>query len=113
MADSGQGERMTLALQGELGIQQAGELHQNLSQALEQTQWLELDLGKAREVGLCCLQLLCAAHRSARRLGKRLTLAPGISADFERAVVRAGYPRQWGCDGQEDADCLWNLGGER
>lgn len=111
MIDSGPGERLPLPLQGDLGIQRAGELHQGLLKALDQTQWLELDLSEARDVGLCCLQLLCAAHRSARRLGKRLTLAPGISPDFRKAVERSGYPRQWGCEGQEDADCLWNLGG--
>lgn len=113
MTDSGQSERLPLVLRGELGIQQADELHQTLLRALDQTQWLEVELAEAREVGLCCLQLLCSAHRSARRLGKHLTIKPGSSADFQNAVARAGFLRQRGCAGPEDTDCLWNLGGER
>ena len=108
MADSRQSENPPLVLKGELGIQQAEEMHQSLLRALEQAQWLEVDLSQAREVGLCCLQLLCSAHRSAHEQGKRLTIKPGASPDFWNAVSRAGYLGQRGCNGQEDTGCLWN-----
>lgn len=108
----GQPDHMILALRGEMGIQQAGEVREALLQALELAQWLELDLSAAREVRLPCLQLLCAAHQSARRLNKRLSLAPGCSPDFRDTVLRSGYPRQMGCSGP-GSECLWNFGGER
>ncbi len=113
MANLGECEPMPLVLRGQLGIQQAEEMHEALLRALEQAQWLEVDLAEAREVGLSCLQLLCAAHRSARRQGKRLTLGSGSSSDFREAVARAGFLRQGGCDGPGDTDCLWNMEGEQ
>jgi ABC-type transporter Mla MlaB component len=111
--NSGQHDRLPLVIRGEMGIQQADELHTALLRALEQAEWLEVDLGAAREVGLCCLQLLCAAHRSARKLGKRLTIGPGSSADFQEAVARAGYLGQRRCASEGETDCLWSMGGEQ
>jgi ABC-type transporter Mla MlaB component len=113
MADSGQSQPQQLVFTGELCIQQAEELHQSLIQALEQTQWLEVDLSEARNVGLCCLQLLCSASRSARDQGKRLTIGPGVSSEFEQAVFRAGFPSQRGGAVPEDAGCLWIMEDEQ
>ena len=109
MADSGQSGRAPLVLTGELGIQRAEELHQILLHALDQAQWLEVDLSQAREVGLCCLQLICSAHRSARQHGKRLTIRPGVSPELGKALARAGFSRPQGCVGPEDPGSLWSM----
>jgi anti-anti-sigma regulatory factor len=108
MAESEQGKKQALALEGELGIQRAEEIHQALLQGLQQSQWLEVDLSGAREVGLCCLQLLYSAHLSARQQGKSLTIRPGVSPEFKKAVARSGIMRQPGPGGLRDDARLWN-----
>lgn len=97
-----------LRLEGEVTIETAGELKEALLNAFEMKADLLVDCSGAKEVDLSTLQLLCAAHRTARSLGRNMTLDGHSENAFARAVVQAGFPRQRDCLLSPDAkSCLW------
>jgi hypothetical protein len=56
---------------------------------------------------MALLQLLCSAHRTALRAGKRLELGNEPPGQFRMVMDLAGLSRHIGC-AQDDTDsCLW------
>ncbi|HKZ16290.1 MAG TPA: STAS domain-containing protein, partial [Geobacteraceae bacterium] len=68
------GDTGVLTIGGEMGIEFASELKSGFADALEAVTSLELDLTDVTTASLCCLQLLCSAHRAAVQSGKRLAV---------------------------------------
>ena len=58
-------------------------------------------------VDLSFLQLLCAAHRSASKLGKSFTVRHKDPGNFTAAVEDSGYTRKKGCVHDRYGTCLW------
>lgn len=100
------GKSGVLALNGSLSIEDAEALKTALVDALRAAEALEIDLTGVEAAGLCCLQVLCSAHRTA--LGEARTLVlrnPGEG--FLKSLRETGYQRHVGCRTTGGRDCLW------
>jgi len=100
-------ETRVLRLAGTWTVERAHELKQALVEALQKTDHLIVGLEDLEEADLSCLQLLCSAHGTFLKLGKRMTLQEKRSESFRRAVSDSGFKRNLGCHKAPNADCLW------
>ncbi len=101
---------VTLVLSGDSGLSCAGELRETLADALAKAMDLAVDAAAVTDADVSTVQLLCAAHRTAVKLGKRLELL-NISEAISRVVRDAGFLRREGCMQDPDRNCLWLEGG--
>ena len=101
-------EYVELALAGEQTIQRIAELKKQLLAALKEQDRMAINLQDVTRADLTFLQLLCSAHRTAQRSGKRLSVA-NLSAAVVTAVTDAGFVRNNMACGQDCSDtCLWS-----
>jgi ABC-type transporter Mla MlaB component len=100
-------EKETLILEDVQTIDRIRKTHGDLQQALLSARHLEIDAAGITQADLSCLQLLCSAHRTAVREGKRLTLAGNFPPALQRAVEDNGYARPTSCGLDEGNTCLW------
>ena len=95
-----------LSLSGSLTIENIAELKTAVSEALQASNHVTLDLSGVESADICSLQLLCSAHRTGARSGKVIELAKA-GESFEASVREAGYGRHVGCMSGNRRDCLW------
>lgn len=100
------GETGTLTAGGSLTIEHAEELKAVIVEALASSAHLVVDLSAAEAIDLCCLQLLCSAHRTAVKDGKSIVLA-NTGEVFADVVRETGYLRHVGCMPDSGHGCLW------
>jgi anti-anti-sigma factor len=74
IGETSQGAAACLAVEGEMTIYRAAELHPVLLDAVRTIDAPALDLSEVTEFDCAGMQLLLAARREARRLGKELVL---------------------------------------
>ena len=74
IGETGQGAAACLAVDGEMTIYRAAELHPVLLDAVRTHDAPALDLSEVTEFDCAGVQLLLVARREARRLGKELVL---------------------------------------
>ena len=102
----------TLRLEGDLTIERAAELLEAFRQALAASDQVEMEFGEVGTVDLSCLQLLCAAHRTAVAQGKQFCFTGQRPHFLSEAGQKAGFIRKTKCQMNPDRqDCLW-LGGK-
>ena len=98
-------QERSLPITGKATVMGAGELKRVLSEALETSDALTLDLSGVTECDLTLYQLLCAAHQSAALRGKSLTIAPAGYGTFMQYAAAAGFlPAADGC--RHHTNCL-------
>jgi len=102
----------TLQLEGDLTIERAAELLEVCRQALDASDRIAVEFNEVGAVDLCCLQLLCSAHRTAVAQDKQFFFAGNRPAFLSEAGAMAGFIRKRKCQMNPDRqDCLW-LGGQ-
>lgn len=74
IGETSQGAAACLAVEGDMTIYRAAELHPVLLDAVRTQDAPALDLSSVTEFDCAGMQLLLVARREARRLGKRLAL---------------------------------------
>ncbi len=91
--EAASGSRLRVGLGGVLTLATAGELRELLAGKLGQagTTTLAVDLSSVAEADLSLPQLLVAAHRTARALGKRLEIVGAPAAAVRRVCEDAGF----------------------
>ncbi len=99
-----------ISASGALTIESAGELHVVLRQELENSMGVSLDLGNISEVDVAGLQLLCSAHKTARKSGKLMSIEKASKGLLDH-VDGSGYIHHRGCS-EEFEPCLWSREGE-
>lgn len=104
-------KKQGLTLTGSITIGQAAGLKTALLDALGAASGLRVDLSGITEIDLTGLQLLCAAHRSARLAGKQFSVNDGGNSIYSDAVIGAGFSRNAGCARDKSCSCIW-VGGE-
>ena len=100
----------TLTLEGEITLLQAQDLLTLLKEALAATDHVEIDIAELSDIDMAGLQLLCAAHKSAAKSNKRLTLNSNRPEAFVSRTRQAGLACRQICEGLNDTNCLW-MGG--
>jgi len=98
---------VTLQWSGDLTVRRIGELKAQVQGALSAATHVSIALAADAEVDMTVLQLLCSAHRTASRQGKRLTLGGEFPAQFMMVLNLAGFSRHIGCALDVCGSCLW------
>jgi anti-anti-sigma regulatory factor len=102
-------EGRVMRLTGDLSIETASRLRNELLEALESAAPLEVDMGGAGSMDLACAQVLCSAHRSFHQAGQTMTLAGGVSESL-RSSLAALSVTPGACGLPCAPDCLWKQG---
>ncbi len=100
-------ETSVLKLKGSWTIERTDELKHALLEALNGSEGIVIELEGLTDLDLSSIQLLCSAHRTSLRLGKRLALHEQKSEALKRIVRDAGFDRTIGCHKDPDKSCLW------
>jgi anti-anti-sigma factor len=100
------GESGILAVSEALTIEDAEELKKAVTDALAAATHLLIDLSRVTAIDLCCLQVLCSAHRTAVTEGKTFALL-NSGDGFLETIRETGYLRHMGCLTTRGHDCLW------
>jgi ABC-type transporter Mla MlaB component len=101
-----------LRLDGDLTIERAEELLEICRESLAVCDKIEVEFVSPGEIDLSCLQLLCAAHRTAVSGNKEFVFAGGRPEVLTEAGREGGFIRRQKCQMNPDrSDCLW-LGGK-
>jgi anti-anti-sigma regulatory factor len=87
IAENKKGVRI-LRFTGDLTISRACEVKTALLESLKEAEGVEVDLSSVGEADLSCLQVLCSAHRTSKRLGRSFGLGDNASGAFKQAVRR-------------------------
>ncbi len=102
----------TVAINGDMTIENAAELRSALMQALSDGGRLLLHMGRVDRIDLACLQLLCSAHRTAMRDEKHFSICGTDNEAIKDVIREAGFIRHTGCIQDIHKTCIW-AGGER
>lgn len=89
------GEECTkIRLDGDCGVERAAELKEQLQAALSgEVDCVELDLSAVTRADVSLQQLICSAHRSFSRQGKRVVLTELPSKAFRQMQQSGGFGR--------------------
>jgi anti-anti-sigma regulatory factor len=101
----------TVVLTGALGVEDAAALREALLAALAASARVAIDAAGVSGIDLTCLQVLCAAHRTAMEGGKDIRIEGCCAPEFAESVRAAGFPMHAGCRHNTTGSCLWQ-GGE-
>lgn len=96
----------TLTVASGLTIAQICPLKEALLRGLDEADQVTLDVGADADIDVAGLQLLCAAHRYARKQGKELSLS-GIGERTRELARAAGFAHGVMCGGGNQA-CFWS-----
>jgi anti-anti-sigma regulatory factor len=80
-----------LALRGEQSVRQAAETYAEVLAALREPGDLVLDCTGVTEADLSLVQIILAAHRSARADGRNVVLSASPEGALRRALERGGF----------------------
>ena len=97
----------TVTLRGDLSLTRGRELRELLLKALREGGEAVLEFSEYTGADLSFLQLLCAAHRTAVRMGSSLRLGSSMPREFFETARAAGYLRDKCCTYSNDESCLW------
>ncbi len=106
-SQSASNDQVRFEINGICGIEEAARVRTILVESLSKADKAVLDLSKATDADLSFLQLLCAAHKSAVRRGKTLTIADTVPEDIRQRVREAGMTGNKSCGSDLSKSCLW------
>jgi len=101
------GKQRVLTLSGDLTIQNAERMRSSLLESMQNTEHLTVCIEGATDVDLVCLQLLCAAHKTATQLEVHLDLDRELPEVLKQTAIDAGFFRAAGCAFDTKRECLW------
>jgi len=102
------GKRTTLIISGTLTIEHAGEFRAALTESLEKSARLLVDIEHVTDMDLSSLQLLCSAHRTSLHLKKTMELKSDYPEALKQAVEDTGYLTKYSiCSQNNQTGCLW------
>ena len=96
-----------MILSGEMGIQQAAALKDQLLNVQDSVEHLVLDIQGVTGLDVSTLQLFCSAHRTFMKLRKQLTLTRPLPPALMEFLKSAGFARGKETCVDQDGTCLW------
>lgn len=111
MSENASGKIQVVTLQGDLSIQKASGLTEELKSALENADRVVLDIGLAERLDLACIQVLYAAKKTADGLGKELVFKGPVAGEIAETLAVGGFCRTPSKDGTELGAALVEFGG--
>jgi len=96
-----------LVLNGDMGIQQAAALKDQLLNVQDSVGHLFLDVRGVTGLDVSILQIVCSAHRTFMKLRKQLTFAGPLPPAWMGFLEVVGFARGKGCSMDRNNTCLW------
>lgn len=103
---TGQASIKVITLQGDLSIQKASAIVEEIQAAMGTTDKLVFDITLAESIDLSCLQILYAAKKTADKKGIELVFKGPVPSEIATALAVGGFCRKPPEDGSELADTL-------
>jgi anti-anti-sigma regulatory factor len=101
------GTSWALTIEGAFTLPYINEIRDALLRTMQRADDIVVDMQAVTDLDVSGFQVMCAAHKSAIRLGKRLSFAGAPPAAVREITRRAGYVRQSSCMSGADGRCLW------
>lgn len=99
---------ITVVLAGEMSIETSGELRKILSESLDESQQVTLDLRAVESVDLTSMQVICSGCKTAAHMGRGYDCEPdampGSIASFGKII---GAPQGLPCGQNDNKPCIW------
>ena len=92
---------------GSLSLRVASDIRNQLIQALEDADTVNVLLKDTEDIDLSVVQIFCAAHRSAMLKNKTLILQNKLPDAFVQTINDAGLNGHIGCSAVEREGCVW------
>ena len=102
-----------LILNGDLGIQQAASLKDQLLNIQESVEHLSLDIQGVTGLEVSVLQIFCSAHRTFMKLHKEITISGSLPPAWTDVLEVGGFARGKGCSVDRNNTCLWVKKGDQ
>jgi len=96
-------EATNITFRGDLTIQSAGQVRRVLREALDSCQTIKISLKDIESIDLSCIQIFCAAHKTAFKADKRLTLDAALPEAAALAIEQSGFDCLKDCGNNENA----------
>jgi len=97
---------LNIEWKGGLSIQDASTLHQDLLEAFQKKQSIQLDLSGVTDMDSSIIQLLCAAFKEAIEKGIEFHLTGTVHDSLKSTLMRYGFIMQEASSG-EDLEKQW------
>ena len=94
-----------LVLQGEVTIQDVGELQDALGDAMKNAKQVTVDVSSTTAVDVAGVQLLCACHRFSMSCDKKMFLRIGDNKPFADFLEEVGFHLNFICNHGEQDKC--------
>ena len=99
---------ITILIGGTLSIETSGELHRALSDALDESQQVSVNLRALEGIDMTSMQIMCSACKSAAKMGRGYD----YNSDFMPAclvsfISSIGGPQKLPCRHKENKPCIW------
>ncbi len=101
------GNATILHLSGELMIDYAVRLRSILSDSLRTADRIEIDVSSVTGIDVSCLQLFCAAHKTAVSMNRSMHFLGVRSPVLKQTARRVGWLRPAGCMPDKGTECHW------
>ena len=99
--------RKTLTINGDLTIQNATALQGILMSSMEGSDSLVIHLQNVTDIDLSCLQLFCAAYKTAEASDTCISFSGSCPDIFQKAAQETGFVYLPGCGADCEKSCLW------
>jgi ABC-type transporter Mla MlaB component len=99
---------ISIVLGGELSIETCGELHKILTESLDESQQLTLNLRSLEKIDMTSMQVICAGCKTAVKMGRGFDCEPDTMpacvASFGSSI---GGPQGLPCSQNDNKPCIW------
>lgn len=99
-------ETTNIIFRGDLTIQSAGEIRRILHEALDTCHAIKISLKDTEILDLSCIQIFCAAHKTAFKANKQLILDGALPGAAIRVIEQAGFHCLRTCGNNSENTCL-------
>ena len=98
---TGKKKKGTLTLKGELTLSNIQRVKEALLAVFSRFKEINIIIENIEHIDLSCIQLFCAAHKSAVKQGKSMVITPprGEPAKFTEALEYSGFAKVTGSPG--------------
>ena len=99
---------VTVVLGGALSIETSAELHKVLSESLDESAQISLNLQAVESIDMTSMQLICSGCKTAAKMGRGYDCEPdsmpGCLASFGSSL---GGPQGLPCGQNDNKPCIW------
>ena len=97
----------TLNCQGELTIVQIADFKKTITDIMQGSKEVIVDMQKITDMDISCLQLLCSANRTFEQNNIKLTRMGMLTDIMRQTLLDAGYDLGDGCPEAPCENCFW------